>query len=109
MATSAVIDRVLAALNAGDLEAFVACYAADATIEDGDDTVLARGQAQIRARYAPMLERSPMLNVELLDRWELDPYVVQEERVTGRSPDPERHIAVYRIMDGRIARERLLR
>lgn len=56
-----------------------------------------------------MLERSPALRVEPAGRFELDPYVVQEERVTGRSPDPERHIAVYRITDGRIARERLLR
>ena len=37
------VERVLAALNAHDLDAFVACYAPDATIEDGEDTVAARG------------------------------------------------------------------
>ena len=106
---SAVVDRMLAALNAHDLEAFVACYATDATIEDGDDRVLARGRAEIRGRYGPMFAEFPMLRVEPLGRWEVGSYVVQEERVSGRAAEPERHIAVYRLAGGTIVRERLLR
>ena len=34
---SYVADHVVAALNAHDLNAFVACYAEEATIEDGYD------------------------------------------------------------------------
>ena len=51
---STVIDRVLAALNARDLEALVACYDLEAMIEDGDDRVLAHGHPAIRNRYGPM-------------------------------------------------------
>lgn len=106
---SYIIDRVLAALNAHDLETFVACYALGATIEDGNDQVLAYGQLEIRHRYGPMFETFPKLHVEPLGRWEAGPFVVQEEQVTGRSAEPERHIAVYQLANGLVVRERLFR
>lgn len=106
---STVIDRVLAALNAHDLEAFVACYGLEATIEDGNDRILAHGHLEIRYRYEPMFETYPKLHVEQLGRWKVGSFVVQEEQVTGRTPEPERHIAVYQLEDELIVRERLLR
>ena len=105
---SIVIDRVLAALNARDLEAFVACYNREATIEDGDDRVLAHGHLEIRNRYAPMFESYPTLHVEPLGRWMVGSFVVQEERVTGRTTGSEHHIAVYQLDNELIVRERLL-
>lgn len=106
---NAIIDRVLVALNAHDLEAFVACYDLAATIEDGNDRVLAQGHLEIRNRYGPMFQTYPTLHVELLGRWEFGPFVVQEERVTGRTAESERHIAVYQWANELIVRERLLR
>jgi hypothetical protein len=103
------VERVLVALNAKDVDGFVACYAPDATIEDGADTVRVRGHAELRATYGAQFARYPALHVEALHRTETGPYVVQEERVTGRSSEPERHVAVYTVRDGVIARERLLR
>jgi hypothetical protein len=105
-----VIERVLNAANARDLEGFVSCYHEQAAIEDGAGKTLARGHAQIRARYGPMFERLPALRVEARSpRWNAGAYVVQEEEVVGRAPDPERHIAIYRVEEGLIAHERLLR
>ena len=106
---SAVIDRVLTALNARDLDAFIACYGAEATIEDGHDRVLARGHLELRNRYGPMFENYPALKVEPLGRWTVGTFFVQEERVTGRRPEAERHIAIYQLEDELIVRERLLR
>jgi hypothetical protein len=103
------VERVLAALNARDVEKLVACYAPDATIEDGSDTVFARGRDELRERYGPMFERFPDVRVERLARTAVGEYVVQEERVTGRGGDAERHVAVYTVRDGLIVRERLLR
>jgi hypothetical protein len=103
------VERVVEALNAGDLDAFVACYAADATIEDGADVVLARGHDEIRGRYGPMLERYPQLRLKALSRIDTGPYVITEEQVEGRSPQLERHAVVYTLEDGLIARERILR
>lgn len=106
---STVIDRVLAALNARDLEAFVAYYDPEATIEDGHDRVLAQGHLEIRDRYGPMFDNYPTLHVEQLGRWTVGSFVVQEERVTGRTTESEHHIAVYQLDNELIVRERLLR
>ncbi len=106
---STVIDRVLVALNAHDLEAFVACYDPMATIEDGNDQVLARGHLEIRNRYGPMFETYPALHVEPLGRSEVGSFVVQNELVTGRTLESEHHIAVYQLENELIVRERLLR
>jgi hypothetical protein len=104
---SDVVDRVLVALNEHDLDAFVACYAGDATIENGHDDVLVRGQDELRSRYGSMFEQLPDIRVEALARTDVGAFVVQEEVVTGRG-EPERHVAVYFVRDGLIARERLL-
>ena len=106
---STVIDRVLVALNAHDLEAFIACYDPMATIEDGNDQVLASGHREIRNRFGPMFETYPALRVEPLGRWEVGSFVVQEELVTGRTLESEHHIAVYQLENKLIVRERLLR
>jgi hypothetical protein len=104
---SDAVDRVLEALNAHDLAAFVACYAPDATVENGHDKVVARGHDELRARYGPMFEESPDVRVEALSRTDVGEFVVQEERVTGRG-EPQRHVAVYLVQNDVIARERLL-
>ena len=101
------VDRVVAALNARDVDAFVACYAPDATIEDGHDRVGTRGHDELRSLYGPMFERYPELRVEPGWRTTVGEFVVQEERVTGRGGH-ERHVAVYLVRDGVIVRERLL-
>ena len=102
-----VVDRVLEALNAKDIDAFVACYADDATIEDGHDNVFARGLDELREKYGPMFERFPDVRVEPGWRTVVGDFVVEEETVTGRG-EPQRHVAVYLIRDGKIARERLV-
>ena len=105
---SDVIDRLLVALNAHDVDAFLACYAQDATIENGHDEVLVRGHDELRSRYGPMFEQLPDVRVEALMRTEVGEFVVQEELVNGRG-EPERHVAVYLVRDGLVARERLLK
>jgi hypothetical protein len=104
---SDVIDRLIVALNAGDVDAFIDCYAEDATIENGNDEVMARGHDDLRAKYGGMFERMPEIRVEVLARTNVGEFVVQEERVTGRG-EAQRHVAVYLLRDDRIQRERLL-
>jgi len=104
---SDVVARVLEALNAKDVDAFVACYGEDATIEDGYDNVRASGHDGIRALYAAMFERFPDVRVEAGCRTNAGEFVVQEETVTGRAGH-EQHVAVYQVADGVIVRERLL-
>lgn len=104
---SDVVDRVLAALNAHDLDAFVACYSDDATIGDGREQIRAFGHGEFRTLYGAMFARYPSLHVEAGWRTAVGEFVVQEETVTGRGGH-ERHVAVYLIVDGLIARERII-
>ena len=104
---SDVVDRVLAALNAHDIDAFVACYADDATIENGQDEVFARGKTQLHTNYGQMFEQLPDVRVEAISRIDVGEFVVQEEVVTGRG-EPQRHVAIYLVRDDLIQRERLL-
>jgi hypothetical protein len=104
---SDVVTRLIEALNAHDLDAFVACYAPDATIEDGFDKVAARGHDELRSRYGPAFEAFPELRVEALSRTDVGSFVVQEENVTGRG-DAHRHVAVYLVEGDLVARERLI-
>jgi hypothetical protein len=104
---SDVVDQVVEALNAHDLDAFVACYAPDAIIENGYGEVIAQGSDELHARYGLMFGESPDVRVEPLSRTEVGEFVVQEERVTGRG-EPLRQVVVYLVEDDLIARERLL-
>jgi hypothetical protein len=105
---SDVVDRVVEALNAHDLEAFLACYAEQATIEDGYGDVIAAGHGGMRARYGSMFVDFPDARWTVLARIDTGEFVVQHEEVTGRG-DPSRHVCVYQVRDQRIARERILR
>lgn len=51
----AVVHRYIAALNAADLDAIAALYAADATVEDPVGSPVHRGRDAIRAFYAASL------------------------------------------------------
>lgn len=101
-----VVDRVLDALNARDIEAFVACYDLNATIEDGYGRIAARGRGELRERYGSMFEQYPDIRVAAGWRTQVGDFVVQEETVTGRAGH-EGHVAVYQVEDGLIVRERL--
>jgi hypothetical protein len=102
-----VVDRVLDALNSGDIDAFVACYGPDATIENGYDEVRARGREELRTIYGAMFEKYPDVRVEAGWRTEVGDFLVQEETVTGRAGH-ESHVAVYQVENDLIVRERLL-
>lgn len=103
---SDVVDRVLEALNAHDVEAFVACYTEDGTIENGYGKIAASGHEELRTMYGAMFDAYPDIRVEPGWRTQVGDFVVQEESVTGRRGH-ETHVAVYQLVDGLIGRERL--
>ncbi len=98
---------MLGASSARDIDAFVRCYARNAQIESGAGETL--GFGQIRWRYQTMFEELPAITVSKIQSVTVGSYVVQEEEVIGRKPEPERHVAIYRIESGLIVHERLLR
>ena len=106
---SGVVDGIVAAFNRRDLDAFAAGYADDVVIEDGTGAEIVHGAGELRARYGAMFAACPELRCEVLTRIEVGDYVVDEERVRGRAPEPERLVVVYHLAGGRVDRERILR
>jgi hypothetical protein len=105
------VDTQLAAYNAHDVDAFMACYTRDCVIEDGAGNRLMTGHDDMRPRYQALFANSPALHCEIDSRVRIGQYVIDEERITGRVPDLRRAVVIYRIdaASGLIAHVRFLR
>lgn len=109
------MDAILAqleAFNDRDLESFLAAYAPDAVMEDGDGNTVMAGHEGLRAMYGPLFAQSPNLHTDVVNRIVVGNYVIDEERTSGFTftgfPTEFHAAVVYRLADGRIARVRLL-
>lgn len=105
-ANEAVVQRQLDAYNAKDLDAFMACWAADAKIYAHPDTLLAEGAAAIRARHE-LRFREPNLFGRLIQRMSVGNTVVDREVVTRTFPEgPGRLdvLAIYELAERKITR-----
>ena len=95
------VQAQLEAYNRHDVEAFLACYAADAVIRHADGRVLMSGHAEIRARYERLFREHPEVTAEVPTRIRAGAWVVDEERV--RLGDDQLHVAVgYLVAEGAI-------
>jgi hypothetical protein len=114
-ATIDPVDAQLAAYNARDVDALVACYQPDCTIDDGAGARLMTGHAEMQARYRALFDGSPNLHCVIVHRTRIGDYVIDEESIGGRLPgtEPElrRAVVIYRIdrASGLIAHVRFLR
>ena len=93
----APVDAQLAAYNAHDVDAFMACYRTDCVVDDGDGTRLLTGHTEMRPRYVALFQSSPKLHCEIVSRIVIGDYVIDEESITGRVPDLRRAVVIYRV------------
>jgi hypothetical protein len=105
------VERQVDAYNRKDLDAFLACYAADTVVEDAAGSVLMRGQDAMRTAYSELFRASPNLHAEITMRIRVGNCVIDEERVTGRrdSTDEVHLVSVYHVRDNVIDHVRLIR
>lgn len=106
------VEAQVIAFNARDLEGFVACYAPDVLIEDGDGNAMAKGHEGMRALWGPLFAQSPKLHAEIVQRIRVGEYVIDEERGSGIQlegfPSELHSAAIYRLKDGLIVHAQLL-
>ena len=103
------VDRQVIAYNAGDVDAFIACYAEGVVVESSDGAVVMSGREEMRDRYSRLFAGSPNLQAEIVTRIRVGSYVVDEERITGRRDGDAHAVAIYRLnADGLIDRVRFL-
>ena len=104
------VERQLAAYNAHDIAAFLACYHDDVLIVDAEGGEIMSGLSWMRQSYGPMFRDNPELRAEILWRERLGAYVVDVELVTGLGPAPVRAVAIYHLDEnGLIDRVRFVR
>ena len=100
-----VVDRQIAAYNDGDVDAFIAEFAAEAVVTGfaDEEEPMAVGEAELRELYGQQFEAvSP--GAEVLDRIALGEYVVDHERIEQDDGKEMEAIGVYRVVDGEISR-----
>ncbi len=91
------VQSQLDAYNAHDVDAFMACYTEDCTVDDAAGNRLLTRATEMRARYEALFAASPALHAEVKHRIRIGEYVMDEERVTGRVPALNHAVAVYHL------------
>jgi hypothetical protein len=108
--TGDAVERQLAAYNAHDIAAFLACYHDDVQIVDAEGQEIMTGTSWMRQSYGPLFRDHPDLRAEILWRERLGAYVVDVELVTGLADEPVRAVAIYHLDEnGLIDRIRFVR
>jgi hypothetical protein len=101
-----VIAQV-AAYNAHDVDAFVACYATDAELLDGSGQVILSGHAEMRERYGRLFATHPDAHADITERMREGEWVVDHEQV--RTGGEQRgYVVAYRLRGGLIDRVLIL-
>jgi uncharacterized protein (TIGR02246 family) len=107
-----VVDEQIEAYRAKDIERFLSCYADDASVVTFDGTAMFGSMEAIREQYGMLFANSPDLQVTIAGRIAVGEFVVDEEHLTGfhfgDMPTELTAVAVYRVVDGKIATLMLL-
>ncbi len=108
----AVLERLHAAMNRRDLEAFVACFAPDyASQQPAHPARLFRGSGQVRQNWAAMFSGIPDFRADLLRSAVAGEAVWAEWRWTGTQRDGTavdiRGVTIFGVRDGHLAWGRL--
>jgi hypothetical protein len=96
--------------NAQDIDAYMACFAPDATIGDYQRALTQNNATEIRARYESLFQTHPHNHAALLNRIAVGDVAFDHERVT-RNPggDSFEALAIYRVQDGLIRQVEFVR
>jgi hypothetical protein len=99
-----VVQAQLDAYNAHDLDVFCGCFAEDIEIfrmpAATPDLV---GLDALRRFYAEHRFNRPALHSDVLNRIAIGDKVIDHERIAGLADTPVEVVAVYRVVDDRIA------
>ncbi len=101
-----VVQRQLDAYNARDIPTLLAIYAEDAELYEHPSTLLARGSAALRERFAVRFQE-PNLHARLLNRIVTAATVIDHESITRTFPEgvgTQELTMIYEVKSGRITR-----
>ena len=105
-----VVDRLLQAYNAKDIDAFLSCCSPDVIAENASGEWRCTGTGSLRETYGPIFEENPAIYAKTTHRTDLREYVVDERITSGMEidglPTEQKSVTVYRIIDDRVVHMR---
>jgi hypothetical protein len=101
----AIVQRQVEAYNAGDLDAFCACYDEDVVVVDAEGTEVVRGMLPLRVMYRRVFLEGH--SSEVVSRLVVGSWVVDHEIVHTSGQRLEGLVA-YRVAEERIVRVQML-
>jgi hypothetical protein len=104
-----IVERYVAAYNAGDRASLVRCLSATAVLSDATGQVLVHGAQAIGRRMADVFEHYPDRQVTVLGRLIAKPWVLDHHRTTFDGGQSEETVLCFRVELGFIERLVLLR
>jgi len=98
-----VVNRQLAAYNAGDIDAFVATFSEDIEIYNARGELNMKGHEQLRERYGALFQRFPEQRCTIENRIIINNTVIDKERIEGRGNGRVSYaVSVNKVKDGKI-------
>ncbi len=82
-----IVENLVEAFNARDLDRYVGCFSTDALYDalqsDGTVQVLAQDRTALRAIYGQLFAQSPALHIDIVQRIHVGSWVIDEEEISG--------------------------
>ncbi|ELR73518.1 putative steroid delta-isomerase domain protein [Fulvivirga imtechensis AK7] len=103
----AIVQRQINAYNARNVDAFAETFSEDVEIYNSEGNLKTKGRERLRKGYAKMFEKVPDLHCEIENRIVINNKVIDKEkvRVNGKYFHT---VAIYEVVDGKIAKVRFL-
>jgi hypothetical protein len=99
---SKIVQKQVDSYNAGDLDAFVNCYAKNVVVRNFPVDTLYVGHEKMRKNYSSLSPDKKVYEVEVVDRITIGNKVIDHEKVTGNGKI-KMQVAIYEVNNGKIS------
>lgn len=99
---SKIVQRQVDSYNAGDLDAFVNCYAENVVVRNFPADTLYVGHEKMRQNYHSLSPDKKVYEVEVVKRIAIGNQIIDHERVTGNDKI-QMQVALYEVDNGKIS------
>lgn len=99
-----LVQKQLLAYNLRDVQAFLEPYSDDVELYIFPNKLIGKGKEKMRVQYEEMFKNVTNLHCEIKNRTVMGNTVIDHEIVTGFGPQKVEAIAIYEIIDDKIAK-----
>ena len=101
---AAIVQKQVVSYNAGDLESFINCYAADVVVSNFPDDIWYEGHKRMREIYKGLSPANKTYQVAVVKRIVIGSNVIDHEKVIRNGKFEQMQVAIYKVDKGAIER-----